>query len=160
MKRVIISILVCVSFFFIQCGKKDIRIIDYRDKYVGVYNFSTSSSIIWYYYGAPPKRYDTVINYTGTVIKHKDDRIKIVFLPNATDPVSLDLYVFPIHINGMVYPTVNDTGGISYPEIEETYSTRYAFRGAFFNNDSLAIIYGCSFHVGEEDHIIHGKKIK
>jgi hypothetical protein len=161
MRKIIISILVCVSFFFTQCGKKDIRIIDYRDKYVGVYNFTTSSNISWYYYyGAPPKRNDTIINYTGTVVKHEKDRLKIVFLPNATDPELLDEYVFPIQIKGRIYPVVNDTGRISYPEIRETYSTRYGFRGVFFNNDSLVINYGISLHYGAEHHTIHGKKIK
>ena len=94
--------LVIIAVLFTACSKVSSKDKDYRDKYVGVYDFTTIDCI---------GICDT-IHFTGTIEKYKTSRLKIIFKPNATEPT----FAFPIPINGLMYPIVDNTGTIIYPE--------------------------------------------
>jgi hypothetical protein len=128
---------------------------DYRDKLIGTYNFTCIfEKTTFIDPDSFVTQYDTT-KYIGTVNKYGDKQLSIIFLDNATEP-KLDALYFPIQINGIIYPEINDSSELSYPELT-TYSQNQ-FSGSFFNDDSLYIFYGVTVHRGNEKNKIYGVK--
>jgi len=94
---------ICVTLFS-ACKKED----DYRDKWVGEWEFTTYDYRAYGIIEEPLTIETDTIHFIGTVEIHDKERLKIVFKPNATEP-------FPI-INGLIYPVVDNSGTLSYPE--------------------------------------------
>ena len=145
----------CVTLF--STCKKDKE--DYRDKWVGTYDFI----MIDYYKTQTPIEttieIDTIY-FIGTIEKHKTDKLKIVFKPDAMEP-------FPIE--GIVYPTVDDSGVLSYPDYIAYLLESYYFVGNFSGSISENTIiinykggtgpYGPLGSREYHNHDMHGTKI-
>ena len=131
---------------------------DYRDKYVGPYNFTTHDFVEGGIYPNPwTVCLDTTIYFTGTIEKYGKDRLKITFKPDAKEPDwDPNGYIsFPIPIDGLIYPVVDDEGILSYPEYR---CDKGKFEG-FFSNNEVSIKYGqYAGHGGHEEHTIQGIK--
>jgi len=108
--------------------------VDYRNRWVGMYDFTTMSKE-WFVINLDPWeyqfRYDTVI-YRGTIERYKTDRLKITFFPNALEP---DFSGYFPKLNGLMYPVVGLSGKLAYPEIG---NCRPYFQGFFSVNEVIA----------------------
>lgn len=143
---------------FVSCQKERIqqdgnnKEEDYRDEWVGTWDFTT---IDYTQRWMPPV--DTLIidtiRYTGTIITSDTNKLKIVFKPDASDPI---INPGPPVIRGIVYPTVDVFGNLSYPE---AYFDHGHFRG-FISKDSIYMDYSQTYgHFATAWHTITGKKV-
>jgi hypothetical protein len=120
---------------------------DYRDQWVGNYNFEISFTQIIPYY--PPYTYkaDTFrsdINSAGNIEKHENNSIKIILSKQQNTVFSL------------IYATVDSTG--NFNDINSEISHRSA-RGSCVNNDSIVLyFYNYSAAGVSYSYNIYGKK--
>jgi hypothetical protein len=128
---------------------------DYRDKWIGIYDFTTIDYKRYYFYYP-----DSIViiqdttNFIGTIEKYETNRLKIIFKPNAIEPYNLN---GGTQINGLIYPVVNDSGNLIYPDLE--YIDKGGF-GGYFTDNEITISYNRSVgHLGYDNHNIHGIKI-
>ena len=146
--------LAVIAVLFTACKKDK----DYRDKWVGDWDFTT---IDYHKYGIvhDPFIEETDTTYfIGTIEKHGTNRLKITFNPDAIEP-------FPI--KGLMYPKVDDSGTISYPEyISSLLSYYYGTFSGSISEDAIIINYkseiGANGPLGYRDwetHTIQGIKI-
>ena len=119
---------------------------------MGTYNFTTIDDEQFYYsfWDSLTIRQDTT-NFTGSIEKYGENRLKIMFKSEATEP---NFGYFP-QLNGLMYPIVDSLGYLSYPEIGDT---RPYFKGSFYSNE-ININYGNFAHIGSTSHKIQGIKI-
>ncbi|MDR1180442.1 MAG: hypothetical protein LBL13_00470 [Bacteroidales bacterium] len=137
---------------------------NYRDKYVGAWNFTTIDYIYYvrdiYDTNSLVIIHDTT-NFIGTIEKYETDRLKIVFKPNATEPDMSDrnIVYFPAGVNGLIYPVVDETDTLRYPNFNGGNGNN--FTGSFSGNE-IKIRYGGRGPLGmaaSENHTIQGIKI-
>lgn len=151
-------ILICLILAGLYRCKKDDPILsqDYRDKYIGNYHFNTYVyKRMNFFYTDPPRvtiLYDT-IDCIGNIIKIDSFKLKITFIYPYSEP---DFTYGPYNIDGLIYPTLSDSGTMSYPEMK--WSMTF-FNGKFFSKDSVIFGYGFYSHAGNEFIYTLGKKI-
>jgi hypothetical protein len=131
---------------------------DYRNAFVGDYQFENFNHILYIDILNPQNNImvnDTVF-YVGKIEKYSADKLKIVYAPNYIEP-KIENESFPMRysIYGLIYPTVDYTGIMSYPEIPG----RYCFTGKFTAADSITFSFSHGTHFGEESYRMFGKKI-
>ena len=134
--------------------------VDYRNKWVGDWDFTTIDYVHYYLDILDPESLviiqDTV-RFIGTIKKSGYyDKLKIIFKPNASEP-DLGNY-FPLKINGLLYPTIDDSGNLTIIG----WDYRPYFQG-FISNNEISISYGMAGPLGMaayENHKIQGTKIK
>ncbi|MCL2682869.1 MAG: hypothetical protein FWE63_05220 [Bacteroidales bacterium] len=110
---------------------------DYRDKYIGTYDFTTIDFVRWHDlsqpYPYPPIIIDDTTNYIGTIEKHEVNSLKIIFKPNATyNYVSDGLIYLIVDSCGIFYDTKshdNFNGSLSDNKISIKYSDKLAYMG-------------------------------
>jgi len=123
--------------------------VDYRNRWVGICEFTTISIERWW----PDYIYKIdSTKFVGKISKYNNDKLKIIYLPNATEP---DLSSVPM-FNGIMYPTVSSSGKLRYPEITFHHG---GFNG-FISNDTIWLSYSDAFgHFGDKNLHIQGRKI-
>jgi len=141
--------------------------VDYRTKWMGEWNFTTIDYLHYYSIPADPSSliiiHDTIC-FIGTIEKYENDRLKIVFKPNATAPDMEGIY-FPLRINGLIYPVVDDLGNFDYSNLKSShnsFSGEFYFSG-FISGNEISIDYSNTGPLGMaayETHNIHGIKSK
>ena len=145
--------LIITAALFVSCKRDKIQVQkegeDYRAKWEGSWNFTTIDNTLYYF---PP---DTIIDttiYTGYISIYDTNKLKIVFKPNASEPRYDPL---PVVIRGIVYPTVDESGMFSYPEVNLEHGI---FRG-FISTDTLYIHWYQTYgHAADAGHTIIGKR--
>jgi uncharacterized protein GlcG (DUF336 family) len=139
--------------------------VDYRIKWVGTYDFTT---IDYIHYCNDPECISGVIEiwdtiqFIGTIGIFGTDKLKITFKPDATEPDlgTGNIGYWPLRINGIIYPVVDDTGNLTYLELING-SHHGMFRGSFSKNE-INIQYAETGPLGAaafENHTINGIKI-
>ncbi len=139
-------------FIVFACTKTDESISDYRDLFIGEYDFTICK---YFEIETSDPVFDT-IEYLGTIDAFENDKLKIIYSDNPTEP-SLQC-ALPLKINGLLYPTVTDSGELIYPEVTQGCSRSW-FSGSFINNDSISMQIGTSALMGANVINIYGKKI-
>ena len=131
--------------------------VDYRNNWVGIYEFTTIDHL---HYCEDPMCSTGVfdirdtIQFIGTIEIFGTNRLRIVFKPNATEPKPSH---WLLQINGIIYPTVDPEGILTYSEYNSGES---GFLGSLSGNE-INMNYGASGPLGMqmyEDHAIHGIK--
>ena len=133
---------------------------DYRDKWVGTYDFITISAIGYWMPGTDWDYTHDTVNFIGTIERFEKDRLKITFKPNATEPnwnPQPNISTFPVPINGLIYPRVCNFGDIDYPEYR---CDKGEFSGCFMDNNIKIFYTQSAGHYGREQHEIRGTKNK
>jgi hypothetical protein len=131
---------------------------DHRNLYVGNYKFKNFNHLLVLLSVIPPK--DTIINdtvdYNGTIEKYEIDKLKIVYAPDYKEP-DFTYEAFPMrgYVYGLIYPTVNYEGILSYPGIP----SRYIFSGNFIGKDSITFSFFHYDHFGSESYQMYGKRL-
>ena len=130
--------------------------VDYRNKWVGDWDFTTIDYNQYCYYEDSLviiQNTDTIY-FIGTIEKCGTDKLKIIFKSKATEP-NLGAYYWPIKVNGLIYPVVDISGYLTYPEF------LYMFSGSF-SDSKINITYSGHSSPGlcaYESHRIQGIKI-
>ena len=129
--------------------------VDYRNKWVGDWDFTTIDYDQYCYYGDSLviiQNTDTIY-FIGTIEKCGTDKLKIIFKSKATEP-DLGAYYWPIQVNGLIYPVVDISGYLTYPEF------LYIFSGSFSDNKINTTYSGYSSPglCAYESHWIQGIK--
>jgi hypothetical protein len=128
--------------------------VDYRNKWVGDWDFTTTSAIGYLNgYFEWDFTYDTV-NFAGIIERYGKDRLKITFKPNDKEPDFTGKF-FPVQINGLIYPRICNFGYIDYPEYK---CDRGGFSGCFSDNKINIYYEQGAGHFGLENHKIQGIK--
>jgi len=150
----LMSIIIVVIVSLSSC-KKPPPEPDYRDKWVGNYDFTIVSAIGYYQFDSGWNFTKDTVNFVGTIEKYDNDRLKITFKPNTIEP-DFTRILFPLQINGLIYPRVCNFGDFDYPEFR---CDKGGFSGCFSDN-KISINYSQSAgHFGSETHDIQGIKI-
>lgn len=148
---------IIILFIFCSCQKED---PNYRDKYTGTYEFTTHSFEGFIYDDGDTTMvhevYDTIIAM-GNIEKLEEDKLKIVFWENYSEP-DLEHESVPVQISGLIYPVVSDSGTLEYPEFHGMSSSYFV--GSIINNDSLAFQYGVTRMFQKHEVQVFGKRIK
>ena len=125
----LMSIIIVVIVSLSSC-KKPLPEPDYRDKWIGSYEFTTIDYYEYTIYQHPTILIIDTINFIGNIEKYGTDRLKITFMPNATNP-------FPI--NGLIYSVVEYSGLLRGPECDSLSSSSdiylYLFSGSISENE-------------------------
>jgi len=145
---------ICATLFS-ACKKEP---VDYRDKWVGEWEFTTYDYREHGTIAEPFIIERDTIHYVGRIEIHGADRLKIMFKPNATEP-------FPI--NGLIYPVVDNLGALSYPEyLPSLYFYLYGELNGSISENAININYdhsiGSNGPLGlkdNENHTIRGIRI-
>ena len=130
--------------------------VDYRNKWIGDWDFTTIDYNQYCYYEDSLviiQNTDTIY-FIGTIEKCGTDKLKIIFKSKATEP-NLGAYYWPIKVNGLIYPVVDISGYLTYPEF------LYMFSGSF-SDSKINITYSGHSSPGlcaYESHRIQGIKI-
>jgi hypothetical protein len=149
MKKVLIfSFVILLVMACCKPPKEDIKPPrDYRDQWIGNYNFSVSYLDILLNY--PNHRMDTFREFSnsiGSIEKHETNSIKII---SSSEPLSGSL---------TIYATVDSAGTLD--NINSGISSRVR-RGNFINNDSIVLFIYQYFASGSSyRYDISGIKIK
>lgn len=135
---------------------------DYREKWVGTYDFTTIDYLRYYSHDIFDTASLVLIHDTtyfrGTIKAYENNRLKITFKPDATDP-DFSSIIFPLRINGILYPVVDDLGIITCSELP--VGSNQTLSGSFSENE-INIRYESTGPLGQaatEHHIIDGIKI-
>lgn len=149
-----------ISALFQSCEPEPVVIPDYRDVYVGVYDFTTYYRVGMFHYDNGveySELYDTA-RHRGSILKDGEDRLKITFLPHAKPPIFTS-DAFPVRVTGIIYPVVGESGKLTYPDFLKVYGDSYIFNGNL-QNDTLRITYmGVAGILGDESTRIEGVRI-
>jgi len=153
-----LAILMMGVILFSACRKPEEK--DYRDKWVGNWDFTTIEYERWWTGHDDNGEIFTItedtIHYIGTIETYKTNRLKIVFKPDAIEPIYPVPNVSNANINGLIYPTIDQSGNLTYPELGGVWYIGHCF----LSNDSIVIMYGQNFgHLGDYSHSVQGTKI-
>ncbi|MDL2296924.1 hypothetical protein LJC68_10095 [Bacteroidales bacterium OttesenSCG-928-B11] len=127
---------------------------DCRDKYVGEYEFTTIHGIAYCGEDNPMgiPIYDTII-YVGKIEKYDTDRLKITYTSNAIEP-SYGNDINPATIHGIIYPVVDKSGTLTYPEFRNDRLCK--FNGSFSDNEISVNYWRTHWQWGYETQEIYG----
>jgi hypothetical protein len=142
--------LAVVAVLFTACKKDK----DYRDKWVGNWDFTTIDYHKDGVVGPFIEETDTTY-FIGTIEKHGTNRLKITFKPNALEPDFTEI-VYPLRVNGLIYPIVCNLGDFDYPEFR---CDKGGFSGCISGNQINIYYQQSAGHFGNESHTIQGIKI-
>lgn len=150
LKIILIHVIALLSSF--GC-KPDFNNIEYRDQYVGSFNFSSYS--YFYDYMKDTTYYLDTIAFNGTIDidNEKNNIIIIKYRPPGSSGCSLgDLKVY----GSEVTPTLDNKGNLSFPNSPQYWHA--SLSGQFYGTDSLRFGVRCESAGATWGHVVSGKR--
>jgi hypothetical protein len=135
---------------------------DFRNKYTGDYEFSEwfeTSYVIYWVHPIRDTTFSGIRNSNGRIEKYQANQLKIVFRNPCTEPdlgIGTNIVYFPMMVDGLLYPTISETGLLSYYGANMSYS----LWGSFTGSDSMEFHYGILAQMWSDHHVLRGKKLK
>ena len=167
-KNIILVFLLTVLFLAVGCSKNEDckkdeetkeETKDYRDKWVGTWDFTTIDYVVYYHNvfdTVPTYVIDDTTHFIRSVEKYERDKLNIIFKPDAKEPDISGIF-FPAQVFGLIYPIVDNSGNLIYPELRLDHSQ--IFTGTFSDNKISMRYNQIVGHFGKENHQIQGIKI-
>lgn len=142
--------LVFVFLFFLFTSCED-KTEDYRQIYVGEYNFVTAYEEIDY------DTYETTttwLNFPGNIQKDEKNRVLIRFLDHVDQPLSCGRFNIAVH--GEINPIIDEYGELIYTEFNCLENSH--FNGHFYSKDSVIIHFGLKYSNKHYTYTIKGNR--
>lgn len=149
MKKIIFVFLLILPF--LGCEKKDNNEADYRNPYIGIFNFTTIKRTIVMCNDSSPECIDgwRILNcdttqYISSISKNDTERIKIQF---GDDIIGVDDN--DSIINQTIFPIISKIGDLTLPEYPKGGHNK--FEGSYIGYDTIKINLQFGYQIGGYD---------